>query len=99
MITSCDVSKQYERCRSTKQVFCLNEEKNEAAVDLHVKLAVAFHEGKCKVKSLQDEAMAVGGPGANEAAEKAVESYRGTRFGGWLPTLMGNTQCWVHLQG
>ena len=21
------------------------------------------------------------------------------RFGGWLPTLVGNTQCWVHLQG
>ena len=23
----------------------------------------------------------------------------GMCFGGWLPTLTGNTQCWVHLQG
>ena len=58
--------------------FCLNEEENEAAVDLHVKLAKAFHDGKRKVKALQDEAMATGGPGANAAAEKAVESYRST---------------------
>ena len=56
--------------------FCLNEEENEAAVDLHVKLAKAFHDGKRKVKALQDEAMATGGPGANAAAEKAVESCR-----------------------
>ena len=56
--------------------FCLNEEENEAAVDLHVKLAVAFHKGKREVKKLQDDAMALGGPGANAAAEKAVESCR-----------------------
>ena len=48
---------------------------------------VAINESTCKQED------------RNQGASFGLMIASGMCFGGWSPTLMGNTQCWVHLQG